>query len=125
MPSHGYQDLVVWQKAMRFVTTVYRSCEQFPKAEIFALANQLRRAVVSVPSNIAEGQGRNSDKEFRHDVSIAYGSLMEAETQLQIACNLGYIGQAEVDRLLADASEIGRMLNGLSRSLRIEDYKGN
>ena len=103
---------------MQFVSSVYRSTEQFPKSEIFALSNQVRRAVVSVPSNIAEGQGRTSDKEFVHHLSIAYGSLMEAETQLQIARNLGYIEEAEVERHLADAAEIGRMLNGLSRSIR-------
>lgn len=125
MPSHGYRDLVVWQKAMQFVTTIYRSTEQFPKTEIFALTNQIRRAVVSVPSNIAEGQGRNSDKEFLYHLSIAYGSLMETETQLQIASNLGYIEQAEVERLLANAAEIGRMLNGLSRSLRPARHEGN
>ena len=118
MPSHGYRDLVVWQKSIQFVTSIYRSSEQFPKSEIFALSNQIRRAVVSVPSNIAEGQGRNSDKEFVHHLSVAYGSLMETETQLLIACNLGYIEEAEMERLLADAAEIGRMLNGLSRSLR-------
>ena len=118
MPSHGYRDLVVWQRAMDFVTMIYRSTEAFPKTEIFALTNQIRRAVVSVPSNIAEGRGRNSDKEFVHYISIAYGSLMETETQLQIARNLGYIEQAEVERLLAEAAEIARMLNGLSRTLR-------
>ena len=123
MPSHGYRDLVVWQRAMEFVTTIYRSTEHFPKTEIFALTNQIRRAVVSVPSNIAEGRGRNSDKEFVRYISIAYGSLMETETQLQIACNLGYIDQAEVGRLLADAAEIGRMLNGLSRSLKLDTDK--
>ena len=106
---------------MQFVTKVYRSTDCFPKAELFALCNQLRRAVVSVPSNIAEGQGRDSPKEFSHHLSFAYGSLMEAETQLQIAANLGYIEQAEVDRLLEDAAEIGRMLNGLSRSVRTDN----
>ena len=121
MPSHGYRDLVVWQRAMEFVTTIYRSTEHFPKTEIFALTNQIRRAVVSVPSNIAEERGRSSDKEFVRYISIACGSLMETETQLQIACNLGYIEQAVVERLLADAAEIGRMLNGLSRSLEPEN----
>ena len=106
---------------MRFVTKVYRSTESFPKSELFALCNQIRRAVVSVPSNIAEGQGRDSSKEFAHHLSFAYGSLMETETQLQIAANLGYIEQAEVDRLLEDAAEIGRMLNGLSRSVRTDN----
>ncbi len=106
---------------MHFVTKIYRSTECFPKSEIFALCNQMRRAVVSVPSNIAEGQGRDSSKEFVRHLSFAYGSLMEIETQLQIAANLGYIGQTEVDQLLEDASEIGRMLNGLSRSIRTDN----
>src|SRR5688572_18536850 len=98
MASHGYRDLIVWQKSMQFVTRVYRSTERFPKAEMFALSVQIRRPVVSVPSNIAEGQGRSSVKEFAHHLSFAYGSLMETETQLQIAANLGYIEQNEVDR---------------------------
>jgi four helix bundle protein len=118
MTSHSYRDLVVWQKSMQFVTKLYRSTECFPKSEMFGLCSQIRRAVVSIPSNIAEGQGRDSAKEFVHHLSFAYGSLMETETQLQIAANLGYIEQAEVDRLLEDAAEIGRMLNGLSRSIR-------
>lgn len=118
MASHGYRELVVWQKSMRFVTDVYKQTDRFPKSELFGLSSQLRRAVVSIPSNIAEGQGRNSAKEFVHHLAIAYGSLMETETQLQIAANLGYIGQAEIDALLSNAAEIGRMLNGLSRSVR-------
>src|SRR5688500_5727638 len=79
MASHGYRDLVVWQKSMRFVTQVYRSTECFPKSEVFGLCSQVRRAVVSIPSNIAEGQGRDSAKEFVHHLSFAYGSLMETE----------------------------------------------
>ena len=118
MLSHSYRELVVWQKSMHFVTEVYRSTSCFPKDEKFGLSSQLRRAVVSVPSNIAEGQGRDSAKEFVHHLAFAYGSLMEAETQLQIAANLGYIEQAEVTRLLQNAAEIGRMLNGLSRAIR-------
>ena len=120
MASHSYRDLVVWQKSMQFVTTLYRSTEGFPKSEMFGLCSQLRRAVVSIPSNIAEGQGRNSPKEFIHHLSYAYGSLLETETQLQIAANLGYIEQAEVNRLPQDAAEIGRMLNGLLRSIRTD-----
>jgi four helix bundle protein len=104
-----------------FVTEIYRSTERFPKSETFGLCSQIRRAVVSIPSNIAEGQGRDSAKEFVHHLSFAYGSLMETETQLQIAANLGYIEQTEVDRLLGDAAEIGRMLNGLSRSIRTDN----
>ena len=78
---------------MRLVTDVYRMTENFPKVEMYGLTSQLRRSIVSVPSNIAEGQGRDSTKEFIHHLSIAYGSLMEAETQIQIAVNLSYIGQ--------------------------------
>jgi len=102
---------------MQLVTDIYRSTECFPRSEQFGLCAQLRRAVVSIPSNIAEGQGRNSPKEFIYHLSIAYGSLMEAETQVQIAANLSYVTQTEADKLIAQAAEVGRMLNGLSRSL--------
>lgn len=103
---------------MNLVTEVYNSIKTFPREEIYGLSGQLRRAVVSVPSNIAEGQGRDSVKEFIHHLSIAYGSLMEVETQLQIAANLGYLKQIEINKLLEQSSEVGRLLNGLSRSLR-------
>jgi len=96
---------------MQLVTDIYRSTECFPRSEQFGLCAQLRRAVVSIPSNIAEGQGRNSPKEFIYHLSIAYGSLMEAETQVQIAANLSYVTQTEADKLIAQAAEVGRMLN--------------
>lgn len=118
MPRQTYRDLVVWQKAMQLVTSVYSLTENFPKHEMFGLTSQLRRATVSVPSNIAEGQGRDSPKEFLHHLSIAYGSLMEAETQLQIASNLTYISKTDAGNLLAQCDEVGRLLNGLLRSLR-------
>lgn len=118
MAGQRYRDLMVWQKSMRLVTDVYRMTENFPKAEMYGLASQLKRSVVSVPSNIAEGQGRDSTREFIHHLSIAYGSLMEAETQIQIAVNLSYIGQTEADKLIEKAAEVGRLMNGLSRSLR-------
>lgn len=118
MAGRSYRELLVWQKAMNLVTEVYNSIKTFPREEIYGLSGQLRRAVVSVPSNIAEGQGRDSVKEFIHHLSIAYGSLMEVETQLQIAANLGYLKQIEINKLLEQSSEVGRLLNGLSRSLR-------
>ena len=118
MAGQSYRNLVVWQKSMQLVTEVYRFTEAFPKTEMFGLSSQLRRAVVSVPSNIAEGQGRDSTKEFLHHLSIAYGSLMETETQIQIAANLMYIEQGLADRLLDKCGEVGRLLNGLLRSLR-------
>lgn len=103
---------------MNLVTIDCRMVEGFPRTEMFGLASQLRRAIVSVPSNIAEGQGRDSTREFIHHLSIAYGSLMEAETQIQIAANLNYISQPEADQLIVSAAEVGRLMNGLSRSLR-------
>jgi four helix bundle protein len=102
---------------MQLVTDTYKITEVFPKNEMFGLTSQLRRAIVSVPSNIAEGQGRNSTKEFIYHLSVAYGSLMEAETQIQIAANLAYLEQATADKLFNQSAEVGRMLNGLSKSL--------
>lgn len=99
------------------VTDTYKVAERFPKSEVFGLASQLKRAIISVPSNIAEGQGRNSSKEFAYHLSVAYGSLMEAETQIQIAANLDYVDQNVADGLFQKTAEIGRMLNGLSRSI--------
>jgi four helix bundle protein len=86
-----YRDLVVWQKAMELVTEIYKATERFPKEEIYGLTSQLRRAAISVPSNIAEGQGRLTKKEFHHFLGYARGSLLEMETQLLIAQNLGYL----------------------------------
>lgn len=85
MPVQSYRDLIVWQKAMDLVKLVYDLTDKFPKEELFGLTIQIRKAVVSVPSNIAEGQGRSSTKEFLRHLSIAYGSLMETETQNLIA----------------------------------------
>jgi len=118
MAGKTYKDLVVWRKAMQLVTDTYKLTEHFPRSEMFGLCSQLRRAVISVPSNIAEGQGRDSVKEFLHHLSISYGSLTEAETQIQIAANLTYIDQNDADGLLQKCDEVGRLLNGLLRSLR-------
>jgi four helix bundle protein len=113
----SYRDLVVWQKAMRFVTGIYRTTQSFPQAELYGLVSQLRRAAVSVPSNIAEGQARLSTGEFKQFLGHARGSLMEVETQILVAAELGYLKANETDALLVDAGEIGRLLNGLLRSL--------
>lgn len=98
---------------MELVTAVYRVTAKFPKDELFGITSQLRRAAVSIPSNIAEGQGRLSDKEFRHFLGQARGSLMELETQLQIAENLGYLEKEALGILFDMCAEIGRILNGL------------
>ncbi len=114
---HTYRDLQVWQKAMGLVVSCYDISNGFPKSETYGLASQLRRAAVSVPANIAEGPGRNHTREFINHLSIAYGSLMEVETHLQIAARLHYVPEIEVEQLLLKTNEIGRMLNGLMRVL--------
>ena len=116
--GQSYRDLIAWQKAMRFVTEIYRATQQFPRTELYGLTNQLRRAAVSVASNIAEGQARYSSKEFHHFLSQARGSLVEIETQLQISQDLGYIVAEDNSRLNGLASELGRILNRLIASIR-------
>jgi four helix bundle protein len=115
--GRSYKDLVAWQKAMDLVTAIYRSTTNFPTEERFGLTSQLRRAAVSIPSNIAEGQGRLSEKEFRYFLGQARGSLMEVETQLQIAENLGYLEKEHTKKLFNDCAEVGRILNGLLASI--------
>ena len=114
----SYRDLVVWQKAVEFVTEIYRLTHTFPKEEMFGLMSQMRRAAVSIPSNIAEGHGRLSRKEYIHFLGNARGSMAELETQVIIAVNLGYLDEGKTNRLLEQAGELGRILNGLLASLR-------
>ncbi len=115
--GRSYKVLLAWQRAMEFVTQTYRSTSAFPADERFGLTSQLRRAAVSIPSNIAEGQGRLSENEFRHFLGQARGSLMEVETQIQIAQNLGYIEPSRMLELLNLYGEVGRILNGLIASI--------
>lgn len=117
MSASNYQDLIVWQKAMDFVVEVYGHSDQFPDREQNGLTSQLRRAVSSIPSNIAEGAGRQSNEDFKHFLAIAHGTLREVETQLLIAERLGYLDQEDVQELLDAAAQIGRMIRGQSRSL--------
>ena len=117
-PIRSYRDLVVWQKAVELVTEIYRLTQTFPKEEMFGLMSQMRRAAVSIPSNIAEGHGRLSRKEYIYFLGNARGSLAELETQLTIGNNLGYIDEAVMNRVLDQSGELGRILNGLLASLR-------
>jgi four helix bundle protein len=103
---------------MDLVTTIYRITALFPREEVYGLTSQLRRAAVSIPSNIAEGQGRRGAVEFRHFLRMAVGSLMELETQVEIAERLAYISREELNRILQEASDLGKVLNGLIASLR-------
>jgi four helix bundle protein len=116
--GRSYRELIAWQKAMKFVAQIYEVTQRFPSEERYGLTNQLRRASVSVPSNIAEGQARFSQKEFHHFLSQARGSLVEIETQLLIAKELKYLAAAKADGLLAAADELGSILNGLIASIK-------
>lgn len=113
----SYRDLQVWQKSIRLVTDIYKATDAFPSREIYGLTSQVRRAAVSVASNIAEVQGRRSKPEFRQFLSHARGSLMEVETQVVIAQELHYLNQDAAARLLDSSAEVGRMLNGLMHSM--------
>ena len=117
MATH-YKELVVWQKAVALVEEVYRVSTGFPEQERFGLCSQVRRAAVSVPSNIAEGQGRLSVGEFKQFLGHARGSLFEVETQLLIARRLGFLSDEQMMGLSGLFDETGRLLNGLIRSLR-------
>ena len=114
----SYQDLEVWNQAMDLVERCYRLSEQFPRNEEFGLRAQVRRSSVSIPSNIAEGNGRSTTRDYLRHISIAHGSLMELETQLRIAGRLGYVDVASLEEVLARTDEIGRMLTVLARRLR-------
>jgi four helix bundle protein len=119
--SGTYSDLEVWQSAMDFAVRIYRLTKGYPREETYGLTIQLRRAAVSVASNIAEGKGRSSDKELAQFLCHSRGSLFEIETQLAIAKALGYGNQEEYAALKNDAAKIGRMLNGLMRSVAPTD----
>jgi four helix bundle protein len=112
-----YRDLVVWQKAMDLVEKVYRVTGTFPKAEMFGLTNQMRRAAVSVPSNVAEGQGQGSTTAFLHFLALARGSLQELETQILISGRLRYLATEGVDELLETSGEVARVMSGLRSAL--------
>jgi four helix bundle protein len=113
----SYRDLIVWKKSMSLVLDVYRSTNSFPKTETYGLVTQLRRAAVSIPSNIAEGQARLSTAEFKQSLGHARGSLMEVETYILLAQELGYLERDQSESLLAGSAEVGRILNGLLNSL--------
>jgi len=117
MGVQSYRDLVAWQQSMALVKHIYKASENWPPSEMYGLTAQVRRAAVSIPSNIAEGQGRRTTKDFVRHLSIAYGSLLEAETQLLLARDLGFLEQAVLDTLLSETAQIGRVLNGLTQTL--------
>ena len=113
----SYKDLLVWTKSLALIKSVYRETKIFPKDEVWALTSQIKRAVISVASNIAEGSSKRSTREFIRFLNISYGSLSELEEQLIIANELEFLPNEKRSLLTEQCSEIGKMLNGLIRSL--------
>ena len=109
-----YRDLEVWQRAMDIVEAIYRETKSFPSSEIYGLTNQIRRAAVSIPSNIAEGHGR-SEREFARFLTIARGSLAELETQLELACRIGFLPKENFAAINQSLTVLGKQLNVLSQ----------
>jgi four helix bundle protein len=112
-----YKDLIVWQKAMDLVVEVYVLVKLLPREEVYALSSQIRRAAISIPSNIAEGQARNSSKEFIQFLAIAKGSKAELETQLLLCVKIGYLTDNQIEVAMSLLTEIGKMINKLQQSL--------
>jgi four helix bundle protein len=116
--SASYRDLRVWQNAMDLVASVYRETQGFPKEELYGLTSQMRRAAISIPSNIAEGKGRSTDRDRALFFCHARGSLLELETQILIAERLRYLNVTRAESLIRTSGELGRMLNSLIHSIR-------
>ena len=116
--SGSYRDLRVWQEARKLTVHIYKVTDRFPKHELYGLTGQLRRAAVSVASNIAEGKGHQTDKEFLKFLFHARGSLLEAETQIILSRELQYCSEEEADSLLKTTAKLGGLLTGLVNSLR-------
>ena len=114
----SYRELTVWQKSIDWVEQIYQASKSFPPEERFGLTSQIRRAAVSVPSNVAEGAARSGTREFLQFLSVASGSLAEVETQLILAQRMNMLTEAEYEALMQEADELGWMLGGLKRSLR-------
>jgi four helix bundle protein len=114
---NSYKDLLVWQRGMELVETVYRITSKLPATEQFGLTSQLRRGAVSVPSNIAEGYGRQATGEYRHHLLISRGSLLELETQLLLCQRLNYLPEEEIVSVLNEITELSKMLGSLISKL--------
>ncbi len=114
---HKFKDLLVWQKSLDLAEAVYQFCKAFPTDEKFNLEAQIKRSVVSISSNIAEGAGRGSNNEFKHFIMVALGSSFELETQLLLAGRLKYGQQSVLDHLMIQVEEVQKMLSGLHKSI--------
>ena len=118
MSISSFRDLTVWQLGMQLAEQVYRLTVDFPKSETYGLSSQMRRSAVSIPSNIAEGQGRDSTKEFLHFLAIAFGSICELETQLLIANRFNYISDEDLQAILVTLTSTSKTTRGLQKALR-------
>lgn len=116
---HRYKELKVWQKAIDLAVEVYRITEKLPREERFGLISQINRCVVSIPSNIAEGAGRNSNKDFDHFLGISLGSSFELDTQLIISNRLGYVALDEFEKIEVELEHIQNMIAKLKQSLNV------
>lgn len=115
--ARTHKDLDVWKQSIDFVTEIYRITNGFPKSELYGLTSQIRRAAVSIPSNIAEGATRNHKTEFRQFLFISLSSASEVETQLIISCNLNFLEQSKLEELLLKLTSISKMIQGLIKSI--------
>ena len=118
MDSRPHRKLDVWKKSMGFVKDIYKATESFPKSETYGLISQMRRAAVSIPSNLAEGAARKGKKEFNQYLNIAQGSISELDTQIELASMLNYVDKKLYNDLMNELNRISKMLFGLSRSLK-------
>lgn len=113
----SHRDLIAWQKSMELAVVIYEYTADFPRYELYGLTSQIRRAAVSIPANIAEGQGRRSKPEFSQFLVNARGSLLELDTHLELALRLKYVSAGQYERIHRQVAEVGRIMNGLLRSL--------
>jgi four helix bundle protein len=120
MSVSSYRELKVWQHGIENCVAIYRATGEFPKHELYGLTSQMRRAAVSIPSNIAEGHARDSTKEYLYHLSIVLGSLAELETQLIISQRLGYLADSVANEFLEHCDHVGRMLRNLQSALRLK-----
>jgi four helix bundle protein len=119
----NYKELKVWEKSYQLCLEVYRITQEFPKIEIYGLISQMRRAALSIPSNIAEGYGRKTILEYLRFLYIAYGSVCELETQIMLSGDLGYLNENRLSKLQKEVGEVERMLQALIKSLKNKPLK--
>lgn len=113
-----YRDLLIWQKSMTMVTEIYSLTKKFPREEVYGLTSQIRRSSISIPSNIAEGYGREGNKDYLKFLNIATASLFEMQTQLEIAFNLGFVNEIQFNKTYQNSREIERMISAFSRKIK-------